>query len=472
MSYLGISFFAALVVLLVVARLATPGLLPVLFLGASLAFYATWSVPCLAVMVGAIAITYLGGRWIDAERDTRRRKYAFTATVGLLLASLVLFKTVEVAPTGSIMGNLHWLIPIGISYYTFKAISYLVEVYWENIRAERDATKVALYVSFFPQILSGPIQRPDTFFEQLGEPNALRPTAETLARALPLLLLGAFEKAVLADRIGPLVSALDQHGTQSSLAALFADYGYTLQLFADFSGLTHIAIGLGVLFGITGPANFDKPFSAKSIPDFWRRWHASLTSWLGDYLFLPLRMALRGLGATGLQLSLMINMVLIGVWHGFKPTYFVFGVYHGFLLIVSTITQPRIAAFAKRHVRFNQLHRLVAPVITFHLVVLGQVFFRAPDLGFAWQNLSTIARATGPGFSIFLSIDADIWRVGVIAAVVSLGLGSGVLQRGAGALTSRFGSNETVRWAALGAMVLFVVLAASKTGGQFMYARF
>ncbi|HEM7840175.1 TPA: MBOAT family protein, partial [Burkholderia multivorans] len=355
---------------------------------------------------------------------------------------------------------------------TFKAISYLIEVYWENIHAERDAIKVALYVSFFPQILSGPIQRPHTFFEQLAEPTALRPTAEALARALPLLLLGAFEKAVLADRIGPLVSALDQHGTQSSLAALFADYGYTLQLFADFSGLTHIAIGLGVLFGITGPANFDKPFSAKSITDFWRRWHASLTTWLGDYLFLPLRMALRGLGVTGLQLSLMINMVLIGVWHGFKPTYLVFGVYHGLLLIASTIMQPRILAFAKRHARFNKVHRFVAPVITFHLVVLGQVFFRAPDLGFAWQNLSAIARATGPGLSIFHSIDADVWRVGLIAAVISLGLGCGLLQRIAAAFSTRFGSNEAARWATLGALVLFVVLAASKTGGQFMYARF
>ncbi|HEM7843689.1 TPA: hypothetical protein U2Q23_005951, partial [Burkholderia multivorans] len=116
MSYLGISFFAALAVLLLAARLAAPGVLPVLLLGASLAFYATWSVPCLIVMVGAIAITYLGGRWIDAEGDARRRKIAFTATVGVLLASLVLFKTVEVAPAGSIGGGLHWLIPIGISY--------------------------------------------------------------------------------------------------------------------------------------------------------------------------------------------------------------------------------------------------------------------------------------------------------------------------------------------------------------------
>lgn len=472
MSYLGINLFVALVVLLLVARVLPRGLLLPLLLAASLAFYATWSVPCLAVMLGAIALTYWGGLWIDAERDPNRRKCALVVSTGLLLASLVLFKTVEVVPAGALGVNLRWLIPIGVSYYTFKAISYLIEVYWENIAAERALLKVALFVSFFPQILSGPIQRPDTFFEQLAEPNALRPTADTLTRAIPLLLLGAFEKAVLADRIGPLVSALDQHGAQSSLASLFADYGYTLQLFADFSGLTHIAIGFGVLFGVTGPANFDKPFSAKSIADFWRRWHASLTSWLGDYLFLPLRMALRGLGTRGLQLSLMINMVLIGLWHGFRPTYFVFGVYHGLLLVASTIMQPKVAAFAKRHAGFARLHRFAAPVITFHFVVLGQVFFRAPNLDFAWQNLDSIARLTGPGFRVFDGIDQDIWRIGVVAAVCSLGLGCGALQRATSFLASRFGSSETLRWATLGAMVFFIVLAASKTGGQFMYARF
>ncbi|QCP50757.1 MBOAT family protein [Trinickia violacea] len=472
MSYLQSSFFSALIVLLLVTCISTQRARPYVVLAGSLLFYATWSIPCLFIMLAAIAVTYVGGRWIGTSSDPQRRKYALLGSIGLLLVSLIFFKTVEVIPAGADGFTLRWLIPIGVSYYTFKAISYLLEVHWENVKPQDDIVKVALYVSFFPQMLSGPIQRPDDFFAQLEQKGSLKPSAETLTRAIPLLLLGAFEKAVLADRIGPFVSALDNQAGPTSFSALLADYGYTLQLFADFSGLTHIALGLGALFGVMGPPNFNAPFSASSIPDFWRRWHMSLTTWLGDYLFLPLRMALRGLGARGLQLSLLINMILIGLWHGFRPTYFVFGVYHGLLLVASTIIAPKIDAVNKRNPTFKSAHRIIAPIVTFHLVVLGQVFFRAPDLGFAWNNLRTVFSFHGPVLQTFALIDPAIWKTGIAAALISLGLGTGVLNKLFNGLTSSIAKSEAIRWTVFGVLALVVVLAASPTGGQFMYAKF
>ncbi len=391
----------------------------------SLAFYATWSVPYLLLLLGVSAFVYAMARVLDRHGDTPLAGRLLLLGQAILLGGLAVFKYPDLlsealAPTGW-GGTLARIIaPIGISYYLFKAISYLTDVYWGEYPAQRDPVKVALYLAFFPQIVSGPIQRAQPFFEQLDDEHFCQRDWRRLRSALALLVLGYFEKLIVADHIGPLVEAINQVPYPAPSLALAADYAYALQLFSDFAGVTHIALGLGTLFGIFGPANFNRPFSAMNIQDYWRRWHMSLSSWLADYLFTPLRMALRRFGTAGLCASLMINMVLIGVWHGSNATYFVFGVIHGVFLIVSTLTLPPRDRFFKRHPQWVGLRRVAAPVITFHLVVSALIFFRAPDVSFAWTNLrALLGVGTGP-VTGWEAIDRGIWMPALAYSLIAL----------------------------------------------------
>jgi D-alanyl-lipoteichoic acid acyltransferase DltB (MBOAT superfamily) len=179
----------------------------------------------------------------------------------------------------------------------------------------------------------------------------------------------------------------------SGLTVLLSSYCYTLMLFADFSALTLIALGIGMLFGIQGPPNFNRPFAAVNIQEFWRRWHMSLTSWLGDYLFLPLRMAFRKAGLWGLSISILINMALIGVWHGISPNYLAFGLIHGVFMVSSVLTTNWRNAFFKSRKGTGPYRRLFGQVVTFHLVTLAFVFFRASSLNASVHILRTIVQA-------------------------------------------------------------------------------
>jgi alginate O-acetyltransferase complex protein AlgI len=286
-----------------------------------------------------------------------------------------------------------------------------------------------------------------------------------------LLLLGFFEKLVVADRIGLFVGAADAQATAVAATRVLGTYAFAFQLFADFSGLTHIAIGLGLLFGIEGPPNFNRPFAASNIQEYWRRWHMSLTTWLGDYLFTPLRMSLRNYGDAGLAVSIMINMVLIGMWHGPDATFFVFGIIHGVFMIGSTLTLRKRNAFFKTHPTCAALRRFYAPVITFNMVCLGLHFFRAPSLSTAvnrfWgSTVPSLDLMTSPSFA------REIWLPALLAAVVALELGSGVLgsQRLADAINSA--KQEIVRWVVYSAVLMAIFLLTPESGGAFIYAKF
>lgn len=447
---------------------------PAYLLLASYGFYATWRPGYLVILVGVSALVYAMGLWIGRTESEDPRRRLLVASLVVLLAVLALFKYPEwlgaLIPSGGFFESI--IAPLGISYYLFKAISYLVDVHWDSLPPERDPVRVALYLAFFPQILSGPIQRAPDFMAQTRGPDFCRPDAALIEKALGLCILGFFEKLVLADRIAPLVAACDAPAGAPPLMALVADYGYTMQLFTDFSGLTHIALGLGLLFGVTGPANFNRPFAADNIQDFWRRWHMSLTSWLGDYVFLPLRMSLRGCGTLGLCLSLVLNMVLIGLWHGGSATYLAFGLIHGAFLVGSALTLARRDRLIKRHPWLNWPRRALGPILVFHMVVFAQIFFRAPDMGFAWHNIGAILGLTKVDPSVWSGFDKAVWRPALIAGLIGLELATGWL-----GLARRFGAltvprRPIVAWCVYAVGALLTILMATETGGQFMYARF
>jgi alginate O-acetyltransferase complex protein AlgI len=367
-SFLFLVFLAAAACLY---RLCPVRWRPALLLGLSYVFYLTW-VPIAALLLAALTgITFFGTRSGAVRRG-------LTPALTLLLAvCLMSFKIALLTPSHGIGGM---VMPLGISYYTFKLISYILDVHWGKIEPETSIVRFAAYVSFFPQIVAGPIERPADFFSQLPSPPI------PLFAVLPRLAWGLTKKLLIADNLSPAVNYVYAHVTGLHGAPLWmAFYLFPLQLYADFSGLTDIAISAGLLFGISGPENFNRPFSARSISDFWRRWHMSLTTWLTDYLFTPLHMATRSAGNLGLAFSIAINMEAIALWHGLTNGFIMFGLLNSAYLIADAFTARRRSRFFKRHPNWNAAGNFLGWLLTFHLLAIALVFFRAPHVsGAVW----------------------------------------------------------------------------------------
>jgi D-alanyl-lipoteichoic acid acyltransferase DltB (MBOAT superfamily) len=232
-----------------------------------------------------------------------------------------------------------------------------------------------------------------------------------------------------------------------------------------------MAIGMGVLFGIEGPPNFNRPFRANNIQEYWRGWHMSLTTWLTDYLFMPLRMSLRNFGNAGLAASIMINMVLIGIWHGANWTFLVFGVIHGCFMIGSALTLKARNTFFKSRPALARWRKIYAPVVTFHMVCFALAVFRAPSVESAWSVLKGIGRLDFQS-SAAPVIGFDVLVPALVAAIIAMDLGTGYLgleRLGRKPLGDGQGYG---RWIAYGVATMAILLLATTSGGEFIYARF
>jgi len=364
-------FVLYLAVCVCLNRLCPARLRPLLILAASYGFYVTWSPLATAILAVLTLLTFGAGLLAEKARGNGAGlAWLGSATAILLAGYLVAFKIALLTPEHGIAGL---VMPLGISYYTFKLISYVLDVYRGALPAEKRIVPFAAYVAFFPQIVAGPIQRPGDFFAQLPPKPGSAPSA--VAR----IAWGLAKKLIIADNLAPAVTFIYAHVLDLHGAPLWVGlYLFPLQLYADFSGLTDIAIGAGQLFGITGPENFNRPFTASSIGDFWRRWHMSLTNWLVDYVFVPLRMATREAGTLGLVLSITINMVAIGLWHGITAGYLIFGLLNAAYLIADALTSRRRARFFKRNPAWESYGSWFGWLLTFHLILVAEVFFRAP----------------------------------------------------------------------------------------------
>ncbi len=452
-------------------------------LGLSIAFYATWSLWHTLLLFGAVATVYLAARVIESGR-TRGSMLGLTA---LTIAFLVLLLTAFKCAQGLIDAFAHHpvsaafepalviIAPLGLSFYFFKLIGYLLDVYWERLPAQKSYAHLTLYAAFFPQIVSGPIQRADTFFEQMERLGTPDPGAFIIG--LRRILFGLFKKVAIADQLAVLVSQVHAAPLQhSSLELLIGAYGFSLQMYADFSGLTDIAIGIGLLFGIRGPENFDRPYFARNIQEFWRRWHMSLTSWLTDYLFLPLRMSLRRLGDRGLALAIFINMVAIGVWHGPRWTYVVFGCINGIYMIVSAFTLKKRNAWFRGHPALSRVRDFTGPLLTFHLMVLTHIFFQAADLGAALSYLKDMGSLTpGNGHSAW-RLDWGSFglnRLRLLQAAAGLAVMEFVEWRIAQPQADRrfLAAPRILRWGLYYAVIALVIFS-SKGKTSFIYAQF
>lgn len=347
-------------------------------LAASWTFYAICSPRYLWVLLLLTAIDFIVGKKIDAAADERRRKRWLVVSVVSNLGLLFAFKYAPfVWDTGVAVAGLFgdvppraWdiLLPLGISFHTFQGISYTVDVYRRQIRGVNSFLDYALFVAFFPQMAAGPIVRAVEFLPQMVTPPV--PTAEQLRDGVFLFARGLFKKLVIADQLDQLfVSAVfGNPADYSAVACRWAVLAWAVQIYCDFSGYTDIALGTAKWFGFELPGNFDLPYLATSITDFWRRWHLSLSTWLRDYLYFPLGGS-KG-SATRTYLNLMLLFVLCGLWHGATWAWFVYGVYNGALMILHR-AMGRPGA-----VRSSAAWQPVAWAATFAQLLLGLILVR------------------------------------------------------------------------------------------------
>lgn len=283
------------------------------------------------------------------------------------------------------------LVPVGLSFFSFKLMSYVLDIYHGKIVHERNLFDFANFIAFFPTILSGPIDRPKPFLKQLKQSRLFK--SDSLMEGFRRVLWGMFMKMCIADRLDIYISAiLGNYSHHSAISIVFAALLYPLQMYADFGGYSEMAIGIGQMLGFKVAENFRRPFLSINIADYWRRWHMSLTSWLTDYVFMPCNIRFREWGVNGTILAIMINMIFVGLWHGANWTFFVFGLYHGLLFIPLMLSGQ---FFKKSKVKTNQngwpTSRFVMQMIgTYLLVTIGQFIFRANSMSEVWGMVGQV----------------------------------------------------------------------------------
>ncbi len=332
-------------------------------------------------------INYYGAILIGNSKSRTGKKILFFLTIVINLALLGYFKYTNffiqiINDIGKAsLDPLEILLPIGISFYTFKAISYIVEVYWENIEPEKNFLDFTLYISYFANILAGPIDRADAFLPQVKKDYEVR-KAE-IGMTIYLIAAGLFKKVVIADYISLnfVDRIFDSPLRYTGVENLLGIYGYALQIYCDFSGYSDMAIGISLLLGFKLMENFNSPYQAGSVAEFWRRWHISLSTWLLDYLFRPLQMKFRNLRILGNALALVITFGLCGLWHGANWTFIFWGAVHGFFMAFSIFTaKPRKLFYSRLKLTDSRYVKVFRVIITFHLVAAAWVFFRVADI--------------------------------------------------------------------------------------------
>jgi len=365
-------------------------------LSASYGFYASFKAPyLLAVLLMVTGISYACGLRIAAQQDEAIRKRWLWIGSFSCVAILALMKYLPLleSRTNSIFGFNNTfnstLISIGVSYFTFQAISYLADIYLEIEEVpEQHFGRFALYMAFFPKLLQGPIERAGDLLPQLKKPyqcdyNAMR-------SGMLLFTWGLFKKVVVADRLALYADQVFNNvHDHTGLSLIIGTYAYALQIYFDFSAYTDMARGTGRMFGINLTENFNSPYLATSIADFWRRWHISFSRWILDYIFKPLQMGCRNWGQIGTALALIIAFLVSGIWHGAKWGFIIWGLLHGLYLATSTYYRPYQKRLHKwLGIEKNKWLKWWQVFVTFNLVSFAWVFFRTKNFGDAWYVIS------------------------------------------------------------------------------------
>ena len=372
-------------------------------LAASCYFYVQVSVSALLLLLAVTAVLFCTGILIEKYRERNNQRTArIYLVIGITLPVIMLFICKYLnffnSNIAAIAKALHLqypvpilkiLIPLGISYYVFQVISYIVDIYRGSIQAEHHPGIFTLCIMFFPKIIAGPIERPASLLKQLHEKQNL--DFGRISDGLILMAWGFFKKLVIADRLAIPVNDIFNNVVRYDWSHyLVAAFFFTLQLYADFSGYTDIALGSSRVLGFRLADNFRKPYFSISISDFWGGWHISLSSWLRDYVYIPLG-GNRG-SKPRVYFNIFITFLISGIWHGANWTFITWGILHGMYIIIGMITKPVRDTITRltRIVRFQSLHRALQMTITFILVMFAWIFFRANSINDAGRMIGGI----------------------------------------------------------------------------------
>jgi alginate O-acetyltransferase complex protein AlgI len=439
-------------------------------IAASFLFYSWWNWHYVFLLAASTLMACVGAAVIDRLEGNSRRN-ALIVSLGGLLGLLGWFKyyTFLAVSVDNLTQHLFGrgplplkqvLLPVGISFFTFMAISYVIDVYRRELAPARPID-LAVYLSFFPHLVAGPIVRGEELLPQIRHKRD--PHHIDFGRAAWLIAAGLFKKMVISAYISSSIvdPVFGSPHTHSNIEILFAIYGYAIQIYADFSGYTDIAIGIALLLGFRFPQNFDGPYTARSLQDFWRRWHMTLSRWLRDYLYIPLG---GNKGSEGrIARNIMITMVLGGLWHGAGWTFVIWGAYHGVGQVAGRWRRKRRSALGLEPTPTKG--RIVAErVATFHLVCLGWVFFRATSMSVVYTMIGRLFTAWGAA-----PLVTPLVVITIVGSIASQYVSGDVV----GNLQSAF-SRQTalVQGAILGLILLGITTLAPEGVQPFIYFRF
>jgi D-alanyl-lipoteichoic acid acyltransferase DltB (MBOAT superfamily) len=454
-----------------------------LLLIASYGFYASLRAPyLLVVLLMVTGISYICALRMASQHDDSIRKrwlwmgsFACVAILALL-KYLPFFESQAVSILGLSLDVSSTVVSIGVSYFTFQAISYLADVYLEIEEAEHHFGYYALYLAFFPKLLQGPIERAGDLLPQLKSP--CRFEYDTVRSGIVLFAWGLFKKVVVADLLALYANqAYNNINQYSRPALLLGTYAFALQIYFDFSGYTDMARGTGRIFGINLTENFNSPYLATSIADFWRRWHMSFSRWILDYIFKPLQLWWRGLGQAGTALALMVTFLVSGIWHGASWGFVIWGLLHGSYLAASTYYRPyqkrlhkRLGIGKSRWLKWWQIF------VTFNLVSFAWIFFRAGGRN-GWHVVRRLFSNVSPATDV-----SNLDAASVSNLIVSQGKYNAVLVVlllvffwYIGVFKKDYnlsGKNLFYRWCAYLTLVLSTCLLAQNGDGNFLYLKF
>ncbi len=439
---------------------------------ASYVFYGAWNPPFVVLLWISTVLDWYVAKWLGREERPARRRGLLLLSVLGNLGILGYFKYGEfllenwqaaMSLLGIAYAPAEWsiVLPVGISFYTFQTMAYSLDVYLRRERPADSFLDFALFVTFFPQLVAGPIVRPADLIPQFAAPP--RVTARQFVWGLGLVSLGLFEKVVVADTL--LAPSADTvFGARGAVHALDAWIGvlaFSGQIFSDFAGYSTTAIGVSLCLGFSLMSNFHYPYAAIGFSDFWRRWHISLSTWLRDYLYIPLGGNRKGPGRT--YVNLMLTMLLGGLWHGASWTFVVWGGLHGSYLAMERFLTGR---FAGRRLFGSAGSRLALALLTYVLVLITWVFFRAQDFPSAWLLLRSMFGAEGSGEPVLY------WNgILAVAAVTVVMLATHWRMRDT---TLEAAVERTPAWiiAAVWAAMLFGVITTQGSGNAFIYFQF
>lgn len=446
-------------------------------LAASYAFYASFNAPyLLAVLLMVTVISYGCGLKINEHQDDSTRKRWFLIGSVSCVVILAVMKYIPLLETQS--ANLFGLnltatktlISIGVSYFAFQAISYLADIYLETVEPERHFGHFALYMAFFPKLLQGPIERPGDLLPQIREPYCF--DYDAVRSGLLLIAWGLFKKIVVADRLAPYVDqAYNTPLEAGAVTVVIGTYAYALQIYFDFAGYTDMARGTARLFGLNLSENFNRPYLATSIADFWRRWHMTFSRWILDYIFKPLNLLWRDLGKTGTAGALIVTFLISGIWHGVAWGFVVWGLLHGVYLASSTFYQPyRKKLYCSLGIEKKPWLAWWQVFATFNLVSFAWLFFRAKSLADAGQLIRNTLVLKG-GLAPLQGVikQGDTWTL-----IASLLLVAVFTSWDSNTLAGEQLKTKPVllRWAAYHLVIISILACSVTTTSRFIYFAF